>query len=124
VNEIIVVFRKDTTGDCFALFPELPSDNQGFHCTAYAHLGQHCAADYELCMSRSAPAAPDEYRELYDELERRGYDLTVRHRATPEMHERRRRLAAERRGAALEKLLASRARGRSCLLQQRIRHSR
>ena len=39
------------------------------------------------------PNTPD----LFEELERRGYDLTVRRRATPDMHERRRRIAAERR---------------------------
>ncbi len=97
MNEIIVVFRRDRTGDCFALFPELPGDDRGFFCTAYQHVRQHCAADYDLCVSRSDPAAPAEYRDLFEELERRGYDLTVRRRATPEMHERRRRLAAERR---------------------------
>jgi hypothetical protein len=97
VRETIVVFRMDATGQCFALFPELPSDAKGDCCTAYAHLGPHCAADYDLCIARSTPAAPDDYADLYDELERRGYILTVRQRATPEMHERRRRIAAERR---------------------------
>ena len=97
MNETVVIFRRDHTGDCFALFPELPGDECGFHCTAYQHVGHHCAADYDLCVSRSAPAAPADYGDLYKELERRGYDLTMRRRATPEMHERRRRIAAERR---------------------------
>ncbi len=97
MNEIIVVFRRERTGGCFALFPELPADDRGVLCTAYQHVGQHCAAEYDLCVSRSDPAVPAEYRDLFEELERRGYDLTVRCRATPDMHERRRRLAAERR---------------------------
>ena len=48
MSETIVIFRKDRMGwkDCFALFPELPSDEFGRLCTAYQHVGQHCAADY------------------------------------------------------------------------------
>ena len=113
MNETIVIFRKDRTGwkDCFALFLELPSDSQGFFCTAYQRVGQHCSADYNLCIAQSDPATPAEYADLLKELERRGYILTVQRRATPEMHERRRRIAAEWRGAVMEKqLLASVAR--------------
>ncbi len=97
MNEIAVIFRRDRTGECFALFPELPGDDWGFHCTAYQRVGQHCAADYHGCIANSDPASRAEYADLFNELERRGYDLTVRRRATPDMHERRRRLAAERR---------------------------
>src|SRR5208283_1899431 len=91
--ETIVVFRKDRTGwkDCFALFPELPADVDGRCCTAYQHVGQHCAADYRGCIAGSDPARPADYADLFEELERRGYILSVRRRATPEMHERRRR---------------------------------
>lgn len=97
MSETIVIFRKDRTGwkDCFALFPELPSDEFGSLCTAFQHIGQHCAADYHGCIAASDPATPDEYRDLFVELERRGYILSVRQRATPVMHERRRRIAAE-----------------------------
>ena len=102
MSEIIVIFRRDSTGECFALFPELPSDQFGNLCTAYQHIGQHCAADYHLCITQSDPANPAEYRDLYEELERRGYILAVRQRATPEMHERRRRVAAEWRATVLE----------------------
>jgi hypothetical protein len=112
VNETIVVFRKNRTGwkECFALFPELPSDEFGRYCTAYQRVGQHCAADYYGCIAQSDLATPAEYADLFKELERRGYILSVRRRATPDMHERRRRIAAERRGAAMEKQLASVAR--------------
>ena len=103
MSETVVVFRKDETGDCFALFPELPSDDQGFCCTAFQHVGQHCAADYYGCIARSDPADPAEYADLYEELERRGYNLSVHRRATPEMHERRRRIAAEWRVALAER---------------------
>ena len=97
MSETVVIFRRDRTGDCFALFPEMPGDDQGFLCTAYERVGQQCAADYDLCVCRSDPAAPAEYCDLFEELERRGYNLSVRCRATPDMHERRRRIAAERR---------------------------
>jgi hypothetical protein len=97
MSETVVIFRRDRTGwkDCFALFPELPADQFGNLCTAFQHVGQHCAADYHGCIAQSDPATPAEYRDLHDELERRGYNLSVRRRATPEMHERRRRIAAE-----------------------------
>ena len=97
MSEVIVIFRKDHTGwkDCFALFPELPSDIYGHYCTCYQHVGQHCSADYQGCIANSDPASPTEYADLFEELERRGYNMIVRQRATPDMHERRRRIAAE-----------------------------
>ena len=92
----VVIFRKDRTGrrECFALFPELPADNYGHYCTAYQHIGQHCSADFHRCIAASDSATSDEYDKLFDELERRGYHLEVRRRATAVMHERRRGLAA------------------------------
>lgn len=101
MESVVVIFRKDRTGwkDCFALFPELPADEYGRYATCYQHLGQHCAADYRGCIAASDPASPEEYRELFNELEQRGYALVVKQRATPEMHERRRRIAAEWRAA-------------------------
>jgi len=77
--ETIVIFRKDRTGwkDCFALFPELPSDEHGRLCTAYQHVGQHSAADYYGCIAQSDPATPAEYADLLKELKRMGYILNV-----------------------------------------------
>ena len=74
MSETIVVFRKDRTGwkEPFALFPELPSDLYGFYCTAYQHVGQHCAADYHGCVAASDPAMPDEYAELCEGAGRKG----------------------------------------------------
>ena len=97
MSETIAIFRKDRTGwkDCFALLPELPGDNFGTYCNSYQHVGQHCAADYQGRIAADDPATPDEYADRFEELERRGYSLVVRQTATPEMHERRRRLAAE-----------------------------
>jgi hypothetical protein len=108
-NTTVVIFRKDRTGwkDCFALLPELPADNHGQYCDSYQHIGQHAAADYHGCIANSDPASPDEYADLFEELERRGYHLLVKHRATPEMHERRRRMATEWRAEKLQTQLAS-----------------
>ena len=97
MSEVVVIFRQDTSGECFALFPELPADQFGNFCTAYQHVDQHFAADYDRCIAASDPAEPADYTNLNEELERRGYILSVRRRATPEMHERRRRIVAERR---------------------------
>jgi hypothetical protein len=86
----IVIFRKDKDGIVFALMPELPADNHGIYCTCYQHIGQHCTADYHGCIANSRSANPDEYADLLIELERRGYYVDVRLRATSVMHERRR----------------------------------
>jgi hypothetical protein len=97
MNKDIVIFRKDKDGakDCFALFPELPSDIHGHFATAFQHIGQHCSADYHGCIANSVPATPDEYADLHDELVGRGYEMKIRRRATPSMHALRRKLAAE-----------------------------
>jgi len=91
----IVIFRRDRDGhkDCFALFPELPADNQGRFCSCFQHVGQHCAADYHGCIGNSNPAKPAEYANLQRELEHRGYILAIRQRATPRMHKTRRQEA-------------------------------
>ena len=89
----IVIFRLDREGIVFALMPELAADNYGRSCTCYQHIGQHCAADYHGCIAASRPAKPNEYADLLIELERRGYHVEVRRRATPVMHDRRRWLA-------------------------------
>jgi hypothetical protein len=90
MDTTIVIFRADRDGIIFALFPELPADNRGEFCTAYQHIGQHCAADYNGCIFHSRPASSAEYADLLIELERRGYHVEARQRATPVMHERRR----------------------------------
>lgn len=94
MDTTVVVFRKDREGVVFALMPELPADICGMYCTCYEHVGQHGSADYHGCVTRSHPAAPNDYADLLSELERRGYHVEVRKRASPTMHERRRWLAA------------------------------
>ena len=70
-----VIFRKDKDG-VFALFPYLVATVDG-KVTAYAHLGQHFAADYNHCIITSKPAKPEEYVDLMAELEQIGYNLRV-----------------------------------------------
>jgi hypothetical protein len=55
---------------------------------------QHSAADYWGCIADSRPATPTEYADLFAELTQRGYDMTIKRRATYLMHKRRRQLAA------------------------------
>ncbi|NLF73626.1 MAG: hypothetical protein GX575_31695 [Candidatus Anammoximicrobium sp.] len=90
-----VIFRVDDESTVFALFPELPADNLGYYCTSFVHVGGHGSGDYQHCIAHSRPAKPDEYRDLFVELERRGYHLNVQQRATSVMHERRHWLAAQ-----------------------------
>lgn len=48
------------------------------HIVCYAHCGQHGAADYRYCVSKSRLAAPKEYKELKNEMERLyGYNFRV-----------------------------------------------
>jgi len=90
----VVIFRVDRVGVVFALFPEIPADREGFYCTCYQQVGQHCAADYYLCIAESRPARPAEYADLFVELRHRGYNMKIRQRATSATHERCRRSAA------------------------------
>ena len=78
----VVIFRKDNnkafSDRIYALFPFEPYDNKKTLCTSYQHVGQHSAADYELCIRISTPATPDEYADLKKELEGLGYNLDVK----------------------------------------------
>jgi hypothetical protein len=76
-----VIFRKWRTegGDwrTFCLFPELPSDSDGYLCQSFEHIGQHSAADPAVVQQLSVPANPVEYQELQAELTQIGYKLHV-----------------------------------------------
>lgn len=74
-----VIFRKwKDTGEIIAFIPEAPA-NYGM-CLSYMHIGQHGEADYYYCLSITIPATPDEYKNLLEELQSIGYDLTVKRR--------------------------------------------
>ena len=93
IDPVVIRVWKGDDSDVFALFPVLPADNAGNFCTSYQHVGQHSAADYRLCMSKSRPATAAEAADLLGELRGIGYRPLVYHRATPAMHNTRRELA-------------------------------
>ena len=89
-EKTIVVFRRWNSGfGIIALFPEHPSDYQGFFCDSYEHIGQHGGADYHGIIQASTPATRQEYADLKQELTRLGYRLEIRTRTSPELHQRR-----------------------------------
>jgi hypothetical protein len=87
----VVVFRKwKDSGDVIALFPEEPSDINGWYCDAYEHVGQHGGADYFGGIRLTRPASAAESAALAEELTRIGYKLKSIKRASARHHERRR----------------------------------
>lgn len=84
-----VIFRKwAKVGDIIALFPDIPADYAGLYCDSYMHVGQHGSANYDLILKSSVLATPEEYKELYDELVKVGYDdLKVCKRRTSKMYD-------------------------------------
>ena len=95
----VVIFRKwkPSHGGCvIALFPEEPSDHEGRFCESYEHVGQHGGADYHGVVRRTLPATETESRDLLEELTwNYGYSLVVKRKASPAMHNKRRKLAKE-----------------------------
>jgi hypothetical protein len=79
-----VIFKKWPDGDVIAVFPELPGTIQWLFCMCYEHVGQHGSANVEL-MRSLAPAKPEEYADLKEELESIGYNLKVYRRFTYDM---------------------------------------
>lgn len=71
-----VIFRKEKDGSILAVFPYLIQDFSGLYCTCYAHVGQHSAMMWNY-LQNTAPASPQEYSDLFAELESIGYNLRV-----------------------------------------------
>jgi len=94
IDPVVIRVWNDAAGDVFALLPTIPADIHGRFCTAFQHVGQHCAADYSLCIAHSRPATEAEAAALLVELRGRDYNPRVYRRATAAMHEIRQRLAA------------------------------
>lgn len=68
-NEITeVIFRKFPEGDVIALFPYEISNWKG-DIMSYQHVGQHGDCDYNLIVSKTKLATPEEYADLKKELE-------------------------------------------------------
>ena len=68
---IDVMFRKyrDKSAEILAVFPYEVHDRSGRFVTCYATIGQHGGAQMEHVLSATRPAKPDEYAELYRELQ-------------------------------------------------------
>jgi hypothetical protein len=96
-----VVFRRwREGGGVIALFPELPADAHGHFCDSYMHVGQHGGADYHGVVRYTAPATPEESAALAAELIRIGYWLVSVRRASPRLHNRRRKEARRYRASS------------------------
>lgn len=78
--QTIVIFRKFAGGDILALFPYEKQANN--FCLSYMHTGQHGPAHYLSMIMNSRPAKPEEYNDLFQELQSIGYDLKVMQKAS------------------------------------------
>lgn len=69
-----LVNETQEEADMFAYFPMMEHRNP--FKTAYSHIGQHsaCHPDYA---KESRPATPEEYQDLFTELESIGYNLHI-----------------------------------------------
>ena len=68
---IEVMFRKytDKSAEILAVFPYEAHDRAARFVSCYAHIGQHGGAQMAHVLSATRPAKPDEYAELYEELQ-------------------------------------------------------
>ena len=71
-NKTIVIFRKFNDGEIIALFPFEEWSNGC--CVSYMHIGQHSGADYNHVITTTKPATKSEYKDLFNELKRVGYN--------------------------------------------------
>ena len=73
-----VIFRKwKDDGQIIAIFPHEEWNLEGTECASYMHIGQHSGCEYKFVLMQTVPATSEEYKELYDELTGRGYNLQV-----------------------------------------------
>ncbi len=83
-----VIFRK--MGDeVIAIFPEIVSDQHQYNCQSYMHIGQHSSCTPSDLSYRTNPAKPEEYKDLFEELQSLGYKLKVYQHYTYAMQETR-----------------------------------
>lgn len=75
-----VIFRVLKIQGITEITAFLPHDVDTFegHVICYAHNGQHGAANYHYCVSKSRLATPKEYKELKKEMEcHYGYNFNI-----------------------------------------------
>ncbi len=82
-----VIFRKFKDKEIIALFPEIEAGERGYNCLSYMTVGQHSPADPSI-VHNTTLAIPEEYQELYTELEEMvGYKLQVVKKFTQKHYE-------------------------------------
>jgi len=69
-----VIFRVFADGEVIALFPHIKENNGMIG--SYMHVGQHSPADPAI-VNDTKPATPEQYGELFAELQSIGYNLEV-----------------------------------------------
>jgi hypothetical protein len=74
-----VVFLRELDGeDLFAVFPaHAACVGRTDLMVCYARIGQHSSASYDYCNVCEEVTDPDEFADLFVELERAGYELYV-----------------------------------------------
>jgi len=84
-----VVFRRMSSGEIYALFPEIPASNNPDECLSYTRKNGYRPISYAEAVQQSTAAKPREYGRLFKELSEEGYDLIITHRAKQHVHEQR-----------------------------------
>ena len=69
---INVTFRKEKDGGILAVFEGHWSITNR-ELASYAHIGQHGPCSYDYYVNKTAPAQPEEYAPLLEELKKVGY---------------------------------------------------
>lgn len=92
-EKTVVLFRvwKTDSKDVFALLPEVPGSCLRDYIGSSYEFNGHSAADLQLCIIKSRPAKPSEYKELKEQMERMGYELRIVNRISEKMHAKRRK---------------------------------
>ena len=73
-NKTRVIFRMFRDGEVIALFPH--EDGGNGYIMSYMHIGQHGAAS-PLIVNDTTQATPEQYKELFEELQSIGYSLEI-----------------------------------------------
>ena len=73
-NKTRVIFRVFSNGEVIALFPHIDEGNGNI--LSYMHIGQHGGAS-PLIVNDTKPATPEQYKELFAELQGIGYNLAT-----------------------------------------------
>lgn len=73
----LVIFRVYPDEEVIALFPLIAVDTLGGNCQSYMRVGQHGAANPQVVINQTKLATPNQYKDLYKELEKIGYKLKI-----------------------------------------------